>query len=264
MELKQLVDVAYAQYGDMDLINMALTDKKVWLEMDDLYYLSTIQRGLTEMEQNENNYGLYVDLRLGERTVTWNYRQKEIVIQASQQEAFFNLCREEQRMRDYIDAHGFIPPFMYHGPYLVAHLRNSTFQYLAVLLTHPDTNEPLITKEEYKVVTSYFEKLRLFLGKNALYQLFGTENDTYEEHCARPFRELEQMKQQIVERFMHIDVEDVTHFTLVVGDIDNESISPLQNSGRGSFQVVKAKDNTILFDSNESNDSEEMDMEEPE
>lgn len=260
MELKQLVDVAFAQYGDMDLINMALTDRKVWLEIDNLFYLSTIQRGLTEVEQNENNYELYVDLRLGERTVTWNYRQKEIVIQALQQEQFFNICREEKRMRDYIDRHGFSPPFMYDGPYLVAHMTNRTFQYLVVLLNE-NTDEPLITTEEYKVVTSYFEKLRLFLEKSAFYQMFGTENDTYEEHCARPFRELEQIKQQIVERFMHIDAEDVTHFTLVVGGIDHESISPLQNSGTGSFQVVKAKGNEILFD---SRDSEEMEVQEPE
>ena len=46
MELKQLVDVAYAEYGDMDLINMALADKRVWLKVDDLFYLSTVERGL--------------------------------------------------------------------------------------------------------------------------------------------------------------------------------------------------------------------------
>ena len=258
MELKQLVDVAYAEYGDMDLINMALADKRVWLKVDDLFYLSTVERGLTEMEQNEGNFGTYVDLRLGERTVTFNYQEECIVIQRSQEAAFYSNCREEQRMRDYIDARTFA--FTYDGPYLVAHM-NSGF--VVMLLNDPNTDGPLIKTEDFQLMKNYLEKFRIFHEKNAFYQMFCTENDMYEEYCARPFGELRQMKQQMVDCFLHSDFQDhVSHFTLFTGFLDSESSSPLINSGTGSFIVVRAKDNEILFDSRSR--IEEMDTKEPE
>ena len=91
MELRDLVDQAYQRVNDYDLINAALANRRVWVRLPDgVYYLATVRRGFTYLNQDEDSFSRNVEVEYAnpdESTMvrsTENFRTDSIKIQQSE------------------------------------------------------------------------------------------------------------------------------------------------------------------------------------
>ena len=97
-----MVDQAYQRVNDYDLINAALANRRVWVRLPDgVYYLATVRRGFTYLNQDEGNFSRFVELEYAnpdESTMVRsadNFRNGGIIIQNAQIVDFNNFLEEE-------------------------------------------------------------------------------------------------------------------------------------------------------------------------
>jgi hypothetical protein len=106
MELRDLVDQAYESVNSYEVINAALANRRVWVQLPDgVYYLATCRRGFTYMLGEEDEFRTHVELEYAnpdESTMvssTDNFRTSSIKIQQSQIVDFDNFLDEERGRR---------------------------------------------------------------------------------------------------------------------------------------------------------------------
>ncbi len=103
MELRDLVDQAYESVNSYEVINAALANRRVWVQLPDgVYYLATVRRGFTYMLGEEDEFRTHVELEYAnpdESTMvssTDNFQNGSIKIQNSQIVDFNNFLEAER------------------------------------------------------------------------------------------------------------------------------------------------------------------------
>ena len=257
MELRDLVDQAYERIDDYDLINAAQANRRVWVQLPDgVYYLATVRRGFTYLNQDEGNFSRFVELWYAnpdESTMvssTDNFRTSSIKIQQSQIVDFDNFLNEERGRRAAVPR-----AFAYDGAYLIAHFHPDN-ALLVVLLNDPETDHPLITREEWGMLQEYLRKETVSRERFLVYNVFGhISRDRYTTHVFPAYEEERVARNEIFERFLHENVRQISpgtisRFQLCHGVIDSNTRSPFMDTHAAHcpFVVVNAKDDDILFE----------------
>ena len=257
MELRDLVET-YGNQNDYDLINAALANRRVWVRLGDgVYYLATVRRGFTHLDEDENNFRTSVELEYAnpdESTMvssTENFCTSSIIIQNSQIVDFNNFLEAERGRRAAVPR-----AFAYDGAYLIGHFHPDN-ALLVVLLNDPATEEPLVTREEWGMLQEYLRKETVSRERLMVYNVFGRENDhtMYNEQVFPAYEEERVARNQIYEHFFHESIRQdspgtISRFQLCHGVIDANTRSPFMDTHAAHcpFVVVKAKDDDILFE----------------
>lgn len=260
MELRDLVDQAYERVNDYDLINAALANRRVWVRLPDgVYYLATVRRGFTYLNQDEGNFSRFVELEYAnpdESTMVRsadNFRNGGIIIQNAQIVDFNNFLEAERGRRAAVITRR---DFEYDGAYLIGHFHPDN-ALLVVLLNDPETDHPLITQTEWGMLQEYLRKETVARERLMVYNVFGRENDhaMYNEQVFPAYEEERLARNQIFEHFLHENVRQISpgtisRFQLCHGVIDSNTRSPFMDTHAAHcpFVVVKAKDDDILFE----------------
>lgn len=280
LELRVLVDQAYERVNDYDLINAALANRRVWVQLpDDVYYLATVRRGFVHIRGDENTLATHVEVEYAnheESTMVLaqpfdgfcaveNFRQSDpIMIQKSQIVDFNNFLEEERELREAVITRR-DQRFEYDGAYLIGHF-NPDNPVLVVLLNDPETDHPLITRAEWSMLQEYLRKETVARERalshrifRANYEVFANGNDVnqemYNAHVFPAHEEERLARNEIFERFLHENVRQISpgtisRFQLCHGVIDANSRSPFMDTHAAHcpFVVVKANDDDLLFE----------------
>jgi len=265
MELRDLVDQAYESVNSYvtysyDLINAALANRRVWVQVPNgVYYLATCRRGFTYMPGEEDEFRTHVELEYAnpdESTMvsnTENFRTSSIIIQNSQIVDFNNFLEAERGRRAAVIV---LRAFQYDGAYLIGHFHPDN-ALLVVLLNDPETGHPLITRAEWGMLQEYLHKETVARERFLVYNVFGRENDhaMYNEQVFPAYEEERLARNQIFEHFLHESIRQdapgrIARFQLCHGVLESTTRSPFMDTHAAHcpFVVVKAKDDDILFE----------------
>lgn len=253
-----MVDQAYESVNSYEVINAALTNKRVWIHLPDgIYHLATCRRGFTHMLGEEDEFRTHMEVEYANPeessmvSSTDNFRTSSIKIQQSQIVDFDNLLDEERGRRAAVPR-----AFEYDGAYLIAHFHPDN-ALLVVLLNDPETDHPLITRVEWGMLQEYLRKETVSRERLMVYNVFGRENDhtMYNEQVFPAYEEERLARNEIFERFLHESIRQdspgrISRFQLCHGVIDSNTRSPFMDTHAAHcpFVVVKAKDDDILFE----------------
>ena len=260
MELRDLVDQAYESVNSYEVINAALANRRVWVQVPNgVYYLATCRHGFTYMRGDEDEFRTHMELEYAnpdESTMvssTDNFRneQHSIIIQNSQIVDFDNFLDEQRERRAAV----IVPrAFGYDGAYLIGHFHPDN-ALLVVLLNDPETDHPLITQAEWEMLQEYLRKETLARERFLVYNVFGRGHAMYNEQVFPAYEEERLARNEIFERFLHESIRQhspgrISRFQLCHGVIDSNTRSPFMDTHAAHcpFVVVKAKDDDILFE----------------